>query len=195
MEEFIFWMQMGLSHILDWLGYDHMLFLLALCCVYTFGDKRWIWLVSAFTIGHAISLALSVLNVVRLPSDWIEALIPATIAFSALQHLMPIVKPNLRILSDKNILPTVLVFGLIHGLGFSNFLRSMLGHEASIFYPLFSFHIGLELGQLAIILVVLSLTTLMKKVLELSINVRVAILSTPVLLLSLWMFLERIGLF
>ena len=92
MEDFIFWLEMGLSHILDWQGYDHMLFLLALCCVFTFGDKRWVWLVSAFTIGHAISLSLSVLNVVRLPSSWIEAMIPATIAFSCIQHLWPLLE-------------------------------------------------------------------------------------------------------
>lgn len=192
MEDFTFWLEMGLSHILDWQGYDHMLFLLALCCVFTFGDKRWIWLVSAFTIGHAISLALSVLNVVRLPSSWIEALIPATIAFSCVQHLWPLLKPGKQVLEEKSVLLTVLGFGLIHGLGFSNFLRSMLGSETSIAFPLFSFHVGLEIGQILIILVVLSVTTAMDRLLQIRQNKRIVLLTSPVLLLSLWMLLERL---
>ena len=192
MEDFIFWLEMGLSHILDWQGYDHMLFLLALCCVFTFGDKRWVWLVSAFTIGHAISLALSVLNVVRLPSSWIEAMIPATIAFSCIQHLWPLLKPGKYVLTEKSVLPTVLAFGLIHGLGFSNFLRSMLGSESSIAFPLFSFHVGLELGQILIILAVLSVTTAMDKILNINQNKRIALLASPVLLLSLWMLVSRL---
>lgn len=192
MEDFTFWLEMGLSHILDWQGYDHMLFLLALCCVFTFGDKRWIWLVSAFTIGHAISLALSVLNVVRLPSSWIEALIPATIAFSCVQHLWPLLKPGKQVLEEKSVLPTVLGFGLIHGLGFSNFLRSMLGSETSIAFPLFSFHVGLEIGQILIILVVLLVTTAMDRLLQIRQNKRIVLLTSPVLLLSLWMLLERL---
>ncbi len=192
MEDFTFWLEMGLSHILDWQGYDHMLFLLALCCVFTFGDKRWIWLVSAFTIGHSISLALSVLNVVRLPSSWIEALIPATIAFSCVQHLWPLLKPGKQGLEEKSVLPTVLGFGLIHGLGFSNFLRSMLGSETSIAFPLFSFHVGLEIGQILIILVVLSVTTAMDRLLQIRENKRIILLTSPVLLLSLWMLFERL---
>ena len=192
MEDFIFWLEMGLSHILDWQGYDHMLFLLALCCVFTFGDKRWVWLVSAFTIGHAISLALSVLNVVRLPSSWIEAMIPATIAFSCIQHLWPLLKPGKHVLTEKSVLPTVLAFGLIHGLGFSNFLRSMLGSESSIAFPLFSFHVGLELGQILIILAVLSVTTAMDKILNINQNKRIVLLASPVLLLSLWMLVSRL---
>ena len=167
-------------------------FLLALCCVFTFGDKRWVWLVSAFTIGHAISLALSVLNVVRLPSSWIEAMIPATIAFSCIQHLWPLLKPGKYVLTDKSVLPTVLAFGLIHGLGFSNFLRSMLGSESSIAFPLFSFHVGLEIGQILIILVVLSVTTAMDKFLNINKNKRIALLASPVLLLSLWMLVSRL---
>jgi hypothetical protein len=193
MEDFTFWLQMGFSHILDWQGYDHMLFLLALCCVNTLSDKRWIWLVSAFTIGHAISLALSVLGVVRLPSSWIEALIPATIAFSCVQHLWPLLRKGSDLLSDRSVLPTVLTFGLIHGLGFSNFLRSMLGAESSIAFPLFSFHVGLELGQIIILLAVLSLTTIMDRWLHVSKSQRVAILATPALLLSLWMLLDRLN--
>ncbi|MFM8995018.1 MAG: HupE/UreJ family protein [Bacteroidota bacterium] len=194
MEDFSFWMEMGYSHILDWQGYDHMLFLLALCCVYTLGDKRWIWLVSAFTIGHAISLALSVLGFVRLPSSLIEAMIPATIAFSCVQHLWPLVNRGKQVLTQSSILPTVLVFGLIHGLGFSNFLRSMLGSETSIAFPLFSFHVGLELGQILIILAVLSITTLMDRYLHIEQPKRIALLATPVLLVSLWMLINRLPL-
>lgn len=194
MEDFSFWMEMGYSHILDWQGYDHMLFLLALCCVYTLGDKRWIWLVSAFTIGHAISLALSVLGFVRLPSSLIEAMIPATIAFSCVQHLLPLVNRGKQVLTQSSILPTVLVFGLIHGLGFSNFLRSMLGSETSIAFPLFSFHVGLELGQILIILAVLSITTLMDRYLHIEQPKRIALLATPVLLVSLWMLVNRLPL-
>jgi hypothetical protein len=138
-------------------------------------------------------LALSVLGVLRLPSALIESLIPATIAFSCVQHLWPLLRKGSDLLSDRSVLPTVLTFGLIHGLGFSNFLRSMLGAESSIAFPLFSFHVGLELGQIIILLAVLSLTTALDRWLHVSKSQRVAILATPVLLLSLWMLVDRLN--
>lgn len=192
MQDFLFWLEMGYSHILDWQGYDHMLFLLALCCAYTFRDWQWVWLVSAFTVGHAISLALSVLNVIKIPSAIIEALIPATIAFSCVQNLWPIIRKGDSLLSPTSILPTVLVFGLIHGLGFSNFLRSMLGSESSIAFPLFSFHVGLEVGQVLILLVVLSVATILDRWIKISASNRILVFALPVLLVSLWMFVERV---
>lgn len=199
MEDFMFWAETGFFHILDWAGYDHMLFLLSLCCVFTFKDWKWLWLVSAFTIGHAISLSLSVLDVVRLPSAWVEAMIPATIALSCLNHLFPIVFSKRFDVSPKSNsqthLTVAMVFGLIHGLGFSNFLRSMLGRELSILKPLLYFHVGLEVGQILIIFVVLLLTTALSRLPEYNKSMVVAAISVPVLLISLWMLLQRLGAF
>lgn len=194
MEDFVFWSETGYSHIIDWGGYDHMLFLLALCCIYTLKEWQWLWVVSAFTIGHAISLALSVLDIVRLPSAWVEVMIPATIAFSCVQNLFAFNKNSSQGFFQRFLLPTALIFGLIHGLGFSNFLRSMLGSKASVFKPLFYFHLGLEFGQILILLAVLSLTTVSARWFGVSLRWRVIAISLPVLMLSLKMLVTRVAL-
>ena len=137
--------QLGFEHITDIHGYDHMLFLLALCAAYVYSDwKKILVLVTAFTIGHSVSLALAVLHVIPVNSDWIEFLIPVTIVATAVK--------NVVLKQEKSSIPTymmALVFGLIHGMGFSNYLRSLLGDELLI--PLFSFNVGIEVGQLLVV--------------------------------------------
>jgi hypothetical protein len=134
-----------------------------------------------------------------LPSAWVEAMIPATIALSCLNNLFPIVFSKRFDVSPKSNsqthLTVAMVFGLIHGLGFSNFLRSMLGSELSILKPLLYFHVGLEVGQILIIFVVLLLTTALSRLPEYNKSMVVAAISVPVLLISLWMLLQRLGAF
>src|SRR5215211_4882222 len=150
MQDFWLYFQLGLEHILDWQGYDHMLFIAALCLRYLLKDWRKVLiLVTAFTIGHSITLALSVLSYINIPSAWIEFLIPVTIVITALSNLF---QPNTE---PKRKFPLIyfyaLFFGLIHGLGFSNYLKSLLGRGTSVVSELLAFNLGLEAGQLIIV--------------------------------------------
>ncbi|UII33694.1 HupE/UreJ family protein [Fulvivirga ulvae] len=155
MSEFGLYFELGIDHILDVNGYDHILFVIALCAIYVLQDwKRVLILVTAFTIGHSITLALATLRIVNFDSDLIEFLIPVTIFLTAFFNLL---KKERTVQASKiqtNYL-LALFFGLIHGLGFSNFLRSILGKEKSIVSPLLAFNIGLEVGQIIIVAVFL----------------------------------------
>ncbi|MEO7992497.1 MAG: HupE/UreJ family protein [Chryseolinea sp.] len=152
MTEFQLYFDLGKDHILDYKnGYDHILFVIALCALYLSRDWRQVLiLVTAFTIGHSITLALSTLRIVNVKADLIEFLIPLTIFITAVSNLFK----NENNLSGKNININyyyAAFFGLIHGLGFSNYLRSILGKDKSIFTQLLSFNLGLEFGQLVIV--------------------------------------------
>jgi hypothetical protein len=159
MNSFQLYFKLGLQHILDIQGFDHILFVLALCAVYVARDwKKILILVTAFTIGHSLTLALATFNVIQIQPDVIEFLIPVTIAITALLTIFK-PKPN----SGKGIQANYLLaifFGLIHGLGFSNYLKELLGKETSIWQPLLSFNIGLEVGQIVIVVAFLLLTSL-----------------------------------
>ena len=159
MTSFELYFKLGLQHILDLQGFDHILFILALCAVYVARDwVKILLLVTAFTLGHSLTLALATFEVVQIRSEVIEILIPVTIAFTALVTLIK-PKPN----SGKGIQLNYLLalfFGLIHGLGFSNYLRSLLGKEASIWQPLLAFNVGLEVGQIVIVAAFLLITSL-----------------------------------
>lgn len=160
MNTFELYFKLGLQHILDIQGYDHILFVLALCAVFTGRDwKKILILVTAFTIGHSLTLALATFKIVNIRSDVIEFLIPVTIAITA---FMTILKP--RPSSGRGVQLNyffALFFGLIHGLGFSNYLRELLGKEASIWQPLLAFNLGLEAGQLVIVGAFLLLTSIL----------------------------------
>jgi hypothetical protein len=159
MNSFQLYFKLGLQHILDTQGFDHILFVLALCAVYVARDwKKILILITAFTIGHSLTLALATFNVIQVRSEVIEFLIPVTIAITALLTLFN-PKPNNRKGIQLNYLFAVF-FGLIHGLGFSNYLKALLGNETSIWQPLISFNIGLEVGQIVIVASYLLLTTL-----------------------------------
>jgi hypothetical protein len=152
MTEFQLYFDLGKDHILDYKnGYDHILFVIALCALYLSRDwKQVLILVTAFTIGHSITLALSTLRIVNVNADLIEFLIPLTIFITAVSNLFK----NENNLSGKNIQINyyyAAFFGLIHGLGFSNYLRSILGKDKTIFTQLLSFNLGLEFGQLVIV--------------------------------------------
>ncbi len=152
MGQFGIYFELGRQHILDINGIDHILFVVALCVIYQLQDwKKVLILVTAFTIGHSITLALSTLNIVNFRTDIIEFLIPVTIfitAFGNLFRRQSALTPNKF---NTNYF-FALFFGLIHGLGFSNYLKSMLGQENSIVTPLLAFNLGLELGQIIIVL-------------------------------------------
>lgn len=161
MSEFLAYLQLGFEHITDSKGYDHILFIMALCTVYTLVDwKKVIILVTAFTLGHSVTLALATLGFVSINPDLIELLIPITIVITAAINFSYKEKKDRSRYSSKGTNGRyflALIFGLIHGLGFSNYLRALLGKEADIVTPLLGFNIGLELGQLIIVFIVLTI--------------------------------------
>jgi len=171
MSEFQAYLQLGFDHITDSNGYDHILFIVALCTIYTLIDwKKVIILVTAFTIGHSITLALSTMGLISIRPDVIELLIPVTILFTAILNFFH-QTPKSSYVREKTYsprYPLALTFGLIHGLGFSNYLRALLGKEADIVEPLLGFNVGLELGQLIIVFIILSIAFVAIEILRLS---------------------------
>ncbi len=155
---------LGLEHILDIKGYDHMLFLLALCIPFTLRDwKKVLILATAFTIGHSVTLVLSTLDLVRFPMDWIEFLIPVTILLTARYDLLRGTSINRNLHYGM-----ALFFGLIHGMGFSNFLRGSMfpGEESNLVWQLLYFNLGIELGQVFVVIVFLIILTLLNRFLR-----------------------------
>lgn len=160
MNQFQLYFKLGLQHILDLQGFDHILFIVALCAVYLLRDwKKILILVTAFTIGHSITLALATMQLVRINSELIEFLIPVTIAITALFNVLKPKPSNGRGIQANYLF--ALFFGLIHGLGFSNYLRSLLGRENSLFEPLLAFNLGLEVGQLVIVTIFLMISSIL----------------------------------
>ena len=165
MPEFIVYLKLGWFHIADFSAYDHMLFLLALCGVYQLRQyKTLIGLITAFTLGHSITLALAANHLVVFSASVIEFLIPTSILFTALFNVFVIAKNIKEQLIVKYVVTTF--FGLIHGLGFSNYLSQLLGNESSIIKPLFAFNVGIEVGQLLIVTVILLVAWVMNSLLQ-----------------------------
>jgi hypothetical protein len=153
MNEFVMYFQMGWQHIVDWEGMDHILFITALCAIYLLEDWRKVLvLVTAFTIGHSITLALSVTNIVYVKSNLIEFLIPVTILITAFSNVIRKQTGSTKIQLNYFFAG---FFGLIHGMGFSAYLKSLLGTQTNIVWPLLAFNVGLEFGQVLIVIVVL----------------------------------------
>ncbi|HSG46583.1 MAG TPA: HupE/UreJ family protein, partial [Longimicrobiales bacterium] len=160
---FAVYLELGFHHIADLAGYDHILFVVALAAGYDLRHWRHLLvLVTAFTVGHSVTLALATLRVVPVPTAWVEFLIPVTIVATGLYTLWETRRHDPDAERDRHAREVkyamALSFGLIHGMGFSTFLRALLGAEESIAWPLFAFNVGLEAGQAAILLCVLLLT-------------------------------------
>ncbi|MBP8060610.1 MAG: HupE/UreJ family protein [Cloacibacterium sp.] len=190
MTDFLFYLQLGWEHIISSDALDHQLFILALVAIFSFKDlKKVLILVTAFTIGHSVTLALSAFDIIRFPSNWIEFLIPCTIVFTALDNL--IFSKNVEKLIKLNYF-LALFFGLIHGMGFANSVRMMLAQEQSITIPLFGFNVGLEIGQIAVVIIVLSIFYLLSTFFKLQKKHWILLVSAPILVVSLKMAIERI---
>lgn len=166
MSVFQTYLQLGFYHIFNLQAYDHLVFLLALCAPYVLADwRRVVALVTSFTVGHSLTLALATLGVVNYSAALIEALIPITILLTCFANLSKAGRPESRssrrlrpepiVLALPNLLAAV--FGLIHGLGFSNYLRELLGRQSRPITELLAFNVGVELGQLLIVSIILVL--------------------------------------
>ncbi|MBS1950566.1 MAG: hypothetical protein OJF59_000755 [Cytophagales bacterium] len=162
MNQFPLYFVLGREHILDYVnGYDHILFVVALCALYAWADwKRVLVLVTAFTIGHSITLALATLQIISINSNLVEFLIPLTIFITAVSNLFKKEEQFGQAKIQLNYL-FALFFGLIHGMGFSNYLRAMLGKNNSIASPLLAFNLGLEFGQIIVVTLFLTISYLL----------------------------------
>ena len=190
MSDFGFYFKMGWQHIISADALDHQLFILALACVYTSRDiKRVLILVTAFTIGHSLTLALSVYDVIRFSSKWVEFLIPCTIFVTAINNIFQL---NSAAKSAKINYYLALCFGLIHGMGFANAIRIMLARDQTIALGLFGFNVGLEVGQIFVVAIILIVGILFLNVIKIKRRDWVLFLSAGVFALSLKMALERI---
>lgn len=192
MDEILMYGRLGFKHIIDLDGVDHILFVLALTLRYVWSDwKKILVLVTSFTIGHSLTLALSTLSIIDISVNWIELMIPVTILITALSNFW--VKDFEFKQQNLTHYFLALFFGFIHGLGFSNYLKSLLGKEASLLGPLFSFNIGLEIGQILIVGVILALSYALITGLKIPRKLYVRYGSILAISLSLRMILERIG--
>lgn len=169
MSQFWIYFQIGLKHVLDIHAYDHVLFLIALTVPHTFKDwKRILLLVSVFTIGHTVALVLSVFGIIAVKVNIVEFLIPITIFITALYHLFTAGKASKN--DGVNLIFFVtLFFGIIHGLGFSNYFNTILGGTAtSKLLPLGEFALGIEVAQLVVVFVALLLSYIVQTVFRFS---------------------------
>jgi len=151
LSQFSLYFDLGLNHILDMAGFDHIVFIVILCAIYLIREwSKVLVLVTAFTIGHSITLALATLKIININPGMVEFLIPLTIFITALSNLFTRERgSNHKEVRGNYFL--ALFFGLVHGLGFSNNLRSLLGREENIFTQLLAFNLGIEVGQIVIV--------------------------------------------
>ena len=189
LQDFALFFELGWQHILDIHGHDHILFVVALCTLYTIKDwKNILILVTAFTIGHSITLALSTFEKLRTSSGLIEFLIPITIAATAISNIIS--KKRGPSFARYNY-AVALIFGLVHGMGFSNYLKSLLGRSTDVINQLLAFNIGLEFGQIIIILVFLLVSYLFVEVIKLPAKRWSFVLSIFILTIAIFMASQR----
>jgi hypothetical protein len=204
--EFLTYLRLGMNHIADLRGYDHILFVAALTLAYRPAEwRRLLILVTAFTVGHSVTLALATLGLVHIPGAIIEASIAATIVVSSIVAVVlalktvpdergSTVRHSAEVTGAGQRLRYVLaaLFGLIHGLGFSTFLRSLLGAEESLLVPLLAFNIGLEAGQLLIVTLVLLLGAVVERFLLVTRRDWILMAGSAIAALGLSMLLQRV---
>jgi hypothetical protein len=189
MQDFIFYFQIGWKHILSWDATDHIYFIGALAIIYSFKDwKKVLVLVTAFTIGHAFTLYLSALDIFRFSVEWVEFAIPCTIVITAASNLL--IKQEKK---TKGILQYLLAlgFGLVHGMGYANYIRMMLSSNQNLVPSLFSFNVGLEMGQILVVVLVLSSKWILGKYNLVSARILVTVVSIYILIVSLILAVER----
>lgn len=183
----------GWFHIMSLDALDHQLFIISLAALFLLKDwRRVLVLVTAFTIGHSLTLALSAYDIIRFSTAWVEFLIPITIVITALYDLT---YTNLSKIEKRNINFNYIIafsFGLIHGMGFANSIRMMLASDQRIGMPLLSFNLGLEAGQIVLILLILLAAQLIVVNMKIPRKYWIILLSVIPLVLSFKMALERI---
>lgn len=190
LQDFIFYFKLGWEHIISLDALDHQLFILALVAIYSYTNlKQVLILVTAFTIGHSATLLLSVLDIIRFDSKWVEFLIPCTIVITAVSNLF---RKDFSMKSVMINYVLALGFGLIHGMGFANSIRMMLASDQNIGWGLFGFNVGLEAGQVFMVIIILMITFIIFNYTRIKRMSWVLFISAAVFSLALKMALERI---
>jgi hypothetical protein len=193
MESFWIYTQLGFEHISDLAGYDHILFVVTLCAIYRLTQwKKLLILVTAFTIGHSVTLALSALKIIALQQEITEFFIPVTIFFTAVYNIW---KGESKTDSTSSIVFhyfLALSVGFVHGMGFSNFFSSLFGSVEDILMPLFAFNVGLEIGQLLIVVLIMLASYLVLNLAKLKFQYWNWIVSGVAIIISLKMMWERV---
>ena len=185
MEDFFFYIKLGLQHVLDFSAYDHILFLTALAIPFTFA--RWkpvLLLATVFTVTHCLALGLSVYNVLVMDVGLVEFLIPVTIVMTALFNILYQKSPQ----GKKSILLHLIAtafFGLIHGFGFSNYFKMLMTGEEEKLTPLLGFATGIEIAQLTIVLCVLAVAYALQSILKVKQPLFVVVASILVILATI----------
>jgi len=181
---------LGWHHIISVDALDHILFIVALAAIYIFKDwKKVLILVTAFTIGHSLTLALSVYDIIRINSKLVEILIPCTIVITAAFNFFQ------KGFGQKKIQVNyffALFFGLIHGMGFANTIRFMMPQDENIAIPLLSFNVGLETGQIVVVFLLLVLSYLFITILNTPRKIWVYLLSAVALITAIKMIVGRL---
>ena len=155
--------ELGFYHVWDWQGYDHLLFLMALCLPFSMLKwKQLLWLITCFTIGHSLSLVIASLDLMTVSSTWIEFLIPLSIAGTAL-HNMIFAKRRWH-KSSKTVMLFTLFFGVIHGFGFASYFDLIRDMEQPLWSSLLFFAMGIEAAQIALCILMLLLAFLVLEV-------------------------------
>ncbi len=181
MDSFLFYFKEGLYHVLDWNAYDHILFLIVLTVPYLFSNwKKLLTLVTIFTLGHTLSLALSAYGVVKVNSSLVEVLIPITILITALYNIFTAGKKNRNQKIGIHLF-AALFFGLIHGLGFSTYFKMMTASSESKLLPLIEYTLGIEAAQLIIVFVVLVISFVGQAIFRFSLRDWVMVISSIVI--------------
>ena len=192
------YLELGFKHISDITAYDHILFIVALCAIYRISEwKKVAILVTAFTIGHSFTLGLAAMDIISFPKKTIELLIPVTIFVTCLYNIIVAKNHKSDSVFNNNININyifAMFFGLIHGMGFSSFLKATLmpGEENQLVKQLFAFNIGIELGQLLIVTIILIVSFIAFNLLKIKQVYWNIGLSTIVGLMSVKLFVEQL---
>ena len=191
METMGFYAKLGFQHVLDPAGYDHVLFLLALALPFTFRQwKRVFWLATLFTLAHCFSLALAAYDWVSVPAEWVEFLIPLTILLTALANLLRSGIRGSRQPDFRGQLAVTAAFGLIHGLGFSNYFHMLMSGESAKATSLVGFALGIEAAQLLVLTAALSITWVAVERAGVPAKAYIRALSTVIAGISVWLLIR-----